>query len=70
MSVVEPVECQYSAWSWQTCTETCGGGTEVGTRTIIREPLHGGQECSGDISASRVCNIGPCPGNSNIFQVL
>ena len=61
------LDCQYSAWNWTPCTKTCGGGTQSGARTIYQEPLNGGQECSGDRSASRDCNTDPCPGNSNIL---
>ena len=65
------LNCQYSAWNWQKCTRTCGdGGTQSGTRTIIQQPINGGQECSGDLTSSRPCNSDPCPDPGKFIQYL
>ena len=59
-----PVDCQVSDWSqWNTCSATCGGGTQSRTRTIIKDAKNGGKVCPVDLSENRVCNTQSCPVN-------
>jgi len=56
-----PVNCEVSAWSsWSTCTETCGGGTQTRTRTVITPASNGGADCP-VLEETRACNEQPCP---------
>ena len=61
------VDCWVSGWTWQECSKECGGGKQLGTRTILREPLHGGKVC-GELTSSRACNTDPCPGKSTLHR--
>ena len=41
-----PVGCQWSKWSdWETCSQSCGGGTQTRKRNILVASLYGGKEC-------------------------
>ena len=56
------VDCVWSDWSdWDTCTVTCGGGTQGKTRTEAVAADYGGVECDGDAAASQACGEDPCP---------
>ena len=54
----EPVNCSLSDWG--ACSEPCGSGTQTRTRT---DAQHGGTDCTGDTSLSRLCNQELCPVN-------
>jgi len=42
----KPQNCSVSSWSvWGECSQSCGIGEAVRTRTIIHHPKHGGQPC-------------------------
>ena len=58
------VDGGFSVWTdWDTCTSTCGGGTQARTRDCSSPtPAHGGANCSGDTSESQSCNEELCPG--------
>ena len=57
------VNCSWEAWStWETCSVTCGGGTQERNRTVGREALFGGNECTGDEKETQACNSNGCPG--------
>ena len=56
------VDCVWSDWSdWDTCTVTCGGGTQGKTRSVTVVAEYGGVECDGDATASQACCEDPCP---------
>ncbi|GAB5357690.1 hypothetical protein AAMO2058_000396100 [Amorphochlora amoebiformis] len=52
--------CQLSEWQSSTCSQTCGEGTLVQNREIIRNPDEGGEKC-GDLVQTIPCNEGCCP---------
>lgn len=55
-----PVDCEVSEWSpWTTCTEECGGGTRLRTRTVTHEAMYGGG-CV-PLEENGECNTDPCP---------
>ena len=62
------VNCEWSNYSWKSCSKSCGGGVMHGTRTILQEASNGGHPCIGDYQATRVCNTEPCPGKSQQCQ--
>ena len=47
--------------SYSTCPVTCGGGTQIKTRTKLVVEDHGGT-CSGLSHQDQLCNNDPCPG--------
>jgi Spondin-like TSP1 domain len=58
--VCPPVNCVVSAWSaFDTCSSTCGGGTQTQTRTIITPASNGGTSCP-VLSQSQTCNTQVC----------
>ena len=59
------VDGQWSIWGdYDTCTLTCGGGTQSAKRVCNNPPpKFGGADCVGISSNVRSCNILPCPGN-------
>ena len=57
-------EMGFSVWSsWDTCTQTCGGGTLSRSRTCD-DPGNG---CDGNTTDVRDCNTQECPGNDLIY---
>ena len=57
------VNCTWDAWgAWETCSLTCGGGTQVRNRAVDQETLFGGNECTGDHNETQSCNSNGCPG--------
>ena len=57
-----PIDCKLGDWKWDSCTKTCGGGTERGTRNVLQEALNGGLACSGETVEIRNCSTQSCPG--------
>jgi len=57
-----PVDCDVSNWITvaDSCSKSCGGGTETKTRTIDTDPVHGGKGCP-MLTATFDCNPQPCP---------
>jgi len=60
-----PVDGAWGAWTaWGTCSTTCGDGTHSRTKSCDSPaPAYGGQNCSGQGTESRRCNLKPCPVN-------
>ncbi|KAJ8306418.1 hypothetical protein KUTeg_016963 [Tegillarca granosa] len=57
------VDGMWKLWSsWDSCSVTCGGGTQNRTRICV-EPEHGGQSCTGPSRQSVRCNDFECPSN-------
>merc|ERR1712241_478289 len=56
----DPVNCEWSDWSWGTCSVTCGGGTQSGSRTVSQEAANGGTDCTGETTATQPCNTESC----------
>jgi len=55
------VDGVWSEWSnFEACSDTCGGGTQLRTRTCT-PPINGGKPCSGDTEEQQDCNLQPCP---------
>lgn len=54
----------YSSWSdWDTCSDTCGGGTKTRARDCTDPvPAFGGENCTGHSEESQTCSNDPCPG--------
>ena len=51
------VNCRWSNYGpWSPCTQTCGGrGTQVRTRSIIRQAKGAGRQCTGGDEQKRSC---------------
>ncbi|CAH3047165.1 unnamed protein product, partial [Porites lobata] len=58
-----PIPGNWSTWSdWSSCSETCGYGTRVRTRSCNNPaPAHGGATCQGDTINTDACFVRPCP---------
>jgi hypothetical protein len=60
-----PIDCEVTAWGgWDTCTLSCGTGTQTKTRTVMQEATNGGIECGDDgiaLSMDQSCNQQQCP---------
>ena len=60
------VDGVWSSWSaWDTCSVTCGGGTQTRTHTCT-PPTNGGQHCQGSTSQQQSCNSKACPGKKYV----
>lgn len=58
--VCTTADCQMSDWvDWSACSETCGGGTQTRTRSIMVQPENGGA-AFGPTTESRFCNSQSC----------
>jgi hypothetical protein len=59
-----PSHCEVSEFgAWGACSEaTCGGGTQIRTRSVITHATHGGYQCP-TLSDSQPCNTQCCPVN-------
>ena len=55
------VNCTWSDWTWDSCSKSCGNGTQNGSRTISQSAMNGGSECSGPSADSQSCNSHICP---------
>ena len=55
------VNCTWSDWTWDSCSKSCGNGTQNATRTIAEPAAHGGIACTGPSSDTRSCNPDVCP---------
>lgn len=55
-----PVNCQTSEWSeWSPCSVACGTGVQARTRSILRNPMYGGQPC-GNLVQAQECQGTDC----------
>ena len=53
------VDCEMSSWSWGTCSEDCGSGTQTATRTITQPKHNSGADC-GNLTKSTTCEGNDC----------
>ena len=56
------VNCEWGAWSSQSCSKTCDTGELVKTRNKTIEEAHGGA-CNGQATETESCNEFSCSGN-------
>eukprot|EP01012_Entosiphon_sulcatum_P049575 TRINITY_DN6820_c0_g1_i6.p1 TRINITY_DN6820_c0_g1~~TRINITY_DN6820_c0_g1_i6.p1 ORF type:complete len:7637 (+),score=112.47 TRINITY_DN6820_c0_g1_i6:5459-28369(+) len=57
-----PVDCIVTDWgAWDTCSATCGGGTQRRVRTITQQATNGGIPCPTSLVDTRNCNEFACP---------
>lgn len=62
------VNCVWSSFGkWSECSSKCGTGTQIRTRVEQTAALHGGDECDGDATETRVCITNPCAGTWRIY---
>jgi hypothetical protein len=55
------VDCVVSTFGgWNRCTHTCGGGTQLAQRIVLRQGLNGGKACP-QLSIHRQCGQIECP---------
>ena len=57
------MDCIWTDWTWGSCSKSCDGGTQNGTRMVAQPAEHGGSECTGLSTAMQICNIHECPGD-------
>ena len=56
------VNCTWSAWkSWNDCSASCGGGTQLRYRIVELAAKNGGLSCEGIPAESQACNLDLCP---------
>eukprot|EP01004_Peranema_trichophorum_P003198 NODE_21_length_5193_cov_112.595266_g17_i0.p1 GENE.NODE_21_length_5193_cov_112.595266_g17_i0~~NODE_21_length_5193_cov_112.595266_g17_i0.p1 ORF type:complete len:1676 (-),score=495.00 NODE_21_length_5193_cov_112.595266_g17_i0:119-5146(-) len=56
-----PQDCIVSDWgAWSVCDRTCGGGSQIRTRTIDRPSRYGGAPCP-VLTDTALCNEQECP---------
>ena len=49
-----------------TCSKTCGGGTQLYTRTIVKHEENDGAFCTGENLQEIECNTDDCPAGNII----
>lgn len=59
----------WSSWSsWRACSQECGGGYKIRTRSCDSPaPKYGGADCKGSHYETTTCNVKRCPGNDGLF---
>lgn len=61
-SACPPVPCTWGAWgAWQSCSVSCGTGTQIQKRTVNQTAANGGAACAGSDTNTQTCNMGCCP---------
>jgi len=61
-----PIDCKMNAWTaWTSCSVSCGQGSQSRTRTVSVAAAHGGEACK-PTSESIVCQLQPCPIDSQL----
>ncbi|XP_078598614.1 cartilage intermediate layer protein 2-like [Branchiostoma floridae x Branchiostoma japonicum] len=69
--IPDPVDGMWSTWlAWSTCSQSCGGGTQVRQRQCNNPaPVGGGKSCVGSAQQSRQCSTWACPDCSTTCAV-
>ena len=57
------MHCKWNDWVHGQCSETCGFGAQINTRTKKVEEQHGGI-CTGQSTEIKECKLKECPGIS------
>merc|ERR1711990_969827 len=59
------IPCVPSDWSaWSPCSNTCGGGTQTRSRTVLAHAVCHGTPCT-HLHQSQACNQHACPSNES-----
>ena len=54
---------EWSSWSYGSCSKTCVGSTQTGTRKcVFPDPNYKGDSCPGSTTTYKYCNKGDCVG--------
>ena len=53
---------QWSEWKGTPCSKSCGGGSQIQSRTVLRNLSGHGQPCTGLSRRLATCEEGLCPG--------
>ena len=61
------VDCVWDKWDQLECSESCGGGERIVTRSAKIKAAYGGKECTGSSNIVEDCNVQQCPGAASIF---
>ena len=62
MSRLHVVDCVWTEWgTWGSCSQTCGGATQLRSRRVMTHEENGGDSCTGDSSELQVCGTENCP---------
>ena len=62
------VDCEWGDWVVGECSESCGDGVQVMTRTTKVEAQFDGLPCEGELSIEEPCFIKECPGNNKTIS--
>ena len=63
-----PSDCKVSAWTpWAECSLTCGGGSTLRKRTVIKHSTFGGSKCP-PLKQSKGCREQSCPIDCKVSQ--
>ena len=55
------VNCRWGNWSaWESCSVTCGGGSQERSRGVVQRPQNGGRKCEGRSTDVRSCGTLSC----------
>ena len=64
------VNGMWTQWADDTCSVTCGGGSQTRTRTCTNPaPANGGEVCPGKDSEALDCNTQGCQGNTKGVKI-
>lgn len=67
LNTASSVDCEVSPWSaWTPCSVSCGRGTSVRVRTVLKAPRNGGRVCPSPLVRKRHCQLDPC-GQNNLL---
>ena len=63
--------CDFTEWTdYGPCSADCGPGQQARTRSLISISDDADSvTCSGRLSEVKMCNSGPCAGNSSLYDV-
>ena len=62
------VHCEWSDWVEGECSDSCGTGTRIKTRTKLVTEAHGGT-CTGNTTEIEECYSNPCPSKKLKYHI-